>query len=61
MPESSANLPPKRTMLHAMSPVAAFLTLKTGGSVWVVEGDEFPADAEAVAAVLRYPSPVDGA
>jgi hypothetical protein len=36
---------------------AAFLTLVAGGRVWVVERDRFPADAEAAAAVLRYPCP----
>lgn len=37
---------------------AAFLTLKTGGQVWVVDRDEFPEEGDAVAAVLRYPQPV---
>jgi hypothetical protein len=40
---------------------AAFLTLKTGGSVWVVESDQFPANADAAAAVLRYPRPLEAA
>jgi hypothetical protein len=39
---------------------AAFLTLKTGGQVWVVDRDGFPVNVDAAAAaVLRYPSPVD--
>ena len=29
---------------------AAFLTLRTGGQVWVVDRDEFPADGDAAAA-----------
>ncbi len=37
---------------------AAFLTLTTGGEVWVVERDEFPADDAAAVALLRYPRPV---
>jgi hypothetical protein len=40
---------------------AAFLTLQTGGRVGVVQGDPFPATADAATAVLRYPLPVDGA
>jgi hypothetical protein len=38
---------------------AAFLTLKSGGRVWVVERENFPQDADAVAAVLRYSLPVN--
>jgi len=37
---------------------AAFLTLRTGGSAWVLDSDEFPVVDAAAAAVLRYPRPV---